>query len=159
MTEKRSSFFARRRDGLKALAQRAWAESPSPHRRAISVASGVLVSASPVPPVLGLRTFATIALATLLRGNRLLALVGAQLFIGPLWLFAVVAEVRLGAAILGRTAPAWSGDRTKDLQAAWDALSAWLCGAAVIAPGLALGAYLITRGVLAVRRSRASRDP
>jgi uncharacterized protein (DUF2062 family) len=147
----RSSFFARRRDALKALAQRAWAESPTPHRRALSVACGVLVSASPVPPVLGMRSLATVALATLLGGNRLLALVGAQLFFGPLWLFAVVAEVRLGASILGRAAPAWSGDRTKDLQAAWDALSSWLCGAAVVAPALALGAYLLTRGVLALR--------
>jgi uncharacterized protein (DUF2062 family) len=153
MTENRAgSFFARRREALKALARRAWAESPTPHRRAISVASGVLVSASPVPPVLGLRTFATIALATIFRGNRLLALVGAQLFVGPLWLFAVVAEVRLGAAILGRPSPTWSGDRSKDLQAAWEAFSSWMCGAAVIAPALAVGAYLVTRGVLALRR-------
>jgi|GEM_PF-2714908 len=136
------------------LIERALRESPSPHKRALSVASGVFVSAAPVPPVFGLRSLAVLILATLLRGNRLLALVGSQLFFGPLWLVAVTGEVWLGSLILGRAVPDWGHDAESRLAAAKSAVGAWMTGSAVTATTLALLTYGVVRLILRWRAQR-----
>jgi len=139
------------------LIERALRESPSPHQRALSLSVGVLVSAAPVPPVFGLRTLAVLVLATLVRGNRLLGLVGSQLFFGPLWLAAVTGEVWLGSYLLGRPVPDWGHDSESRLHAARTALGAWMTGSAITAFTLALLTYGVVRLVLRWRAQRLAR--
>ncbi len=138
------------------LVERALRESPSPHKRALSMSVGVFVSAAPVPPVFGMRTLAVLVLATLVRGNRLLALIGSQLFFGPLWLVAMTGEVWLGSSILGRPVPDWGHDSESRLRAAKSALGAWMTGSAITALTLALVTYGVVRLVLRWRAQRAA---
>lgn len=129
----------------------------SPHTVALGFACGVFVSFS---PFLGLHTVLALALAWLLRGNIVAALIGTAVGNPLTFPIIVTVSLQLGWAILG------PGDavvpETMTFGWVFDNLGAvfwpWLVGGVV--PGLvaaSLGYWLIARAVAAWRAARATR--
>lgn len=141
------SWLRRRIDRVRYLWRRALEENNDPHKFAFAVAIGTTVSASPVPPVLGMRSFSTIGLAWLTRSSKLAAFMASHSFIGPMWVVAAVIEVQIGSFILRRPPPTWGDTAAAKLDAARHALLAWWIGGVLFAPLCGFLAYLIARPI------------
>jgi uncharacterized protein (DUF2062 family) len=141
------SWLRRRVDHARYLWRRALEENDDPHKFAFAVAIGTAVSASPVPPVLGMRSFSAIGLAWLFKKSKLTSWLGSHSFIGPMWVFAAVVEVQLGCFVLRCAPPAWGVTATEKIDAAKSALLAWWVGGVLFAPLCGVGAYLIARPI------------
>lgn len=114
-------------------------ERASPRELALSLALGALIGTS---PLVGLHMVVAVPLATLLRLNRGLTIIGTNFTIGPLVGLVVAGEVLLGAKLLGRELPALSAANALDV--AKGALGAWWLGFAVVGPSVgALVALLV----------------
>ncbi len=151
------SWFRRRVDRIRYLWRRALEENDDPHSFAFAVAIGTTISASPVPPVLGMRSFSTIGLAWLFKKSKLAAWMASHSFIGPMWIFAAVVEVQIGSFLLRRPPPVWGATTPEKLDAAKHAVLAWWIGGVLFAPLCGLGAYLLARPIHArylVRREK-----
>lgn len=150
------SWLRRRVDKVRYLWRRALEENDDPHKFGFAVGIGAAVSASPIPPVLGMRSFSAIGLALLFKKSKLTAWMGSHSFIGPMWVFAAVVEVQIGSFLLRRPAPVWGANAAEKLEAARHALLAWWIGGLVFAPLCGLAAYAIARPIHArylVRRA------
>lgn len=139
------SWLGRRRDRLVALWRAALEENADPAKFALAVAVGVTVSASPVPPVLGLRSAAAVGGAWLTKTSKLTTWLSCHLFAGPLWIMAAVLEVRIGSFLLRRPPPVWGHSATERLDAARHALLAWWIGGVIFSPLCGLLAYFIAK--------------
>jgi len=139
------SWIRKRIDRLRYLWRMALEENNDPKKFAFAVAVGVTVSASPVPPVLGLRSGASIAGAWVTKCNKLTAWLSCHVFAGPLWVIAAMFEVRLGSFLLRRPQPIWGHTAAERLDAARHALLAWWIGGAILSPLCGLLAYWIAR--------------
>lgn len=138
---------------LAKVVRAALAERSTPGRVALAIALGVVLGLS---PLLGLQTLLAIALASALRLNRVLTVLGTNVTFGPLLPVAVGGEIALGARILGRPLPDLSRDHV--LASARDAGLAWWLGFVVLGVPLALAfggaAFLYAKRVT----SRAASD-
>ncbi|MBK7398727.1 MAG: DUF2062 domain-containing protein [Myxococcales bacterium] len=105
------NWAQRRVQRIRYLFKMALAEDTTPHEFALAVALGAFVSASPVPPVLGLRSFTTLGLAWAARLSKLVAFLASHLVIIPLWGLLVFWEIRIGCRILSRPMPPWARPR------------------------------------------------
>jgi uncharacterized protein (DUF2062 family) len=141
-------WLVRWRERTVELWRRALHENASPARFASAFAIGAFVSASPLPPVLFLRTGASIGLAWALRVNRLTAFLGSHTCFGPLWFVAIGVEVRVGCALLGRplpVLPTLDGELVASAATLGrQALGPCLVGGAIVAPlaGATMGALV-----------------
>ena len=115
------------------LLKRALEERASPREFAFSVALGALIGTS---PLVGLHLLVAAALATALRLNRALAVLGTNVTFGPLLPLAVWGEVTLGARILGIDLPPITSETA--VTVAKGALGAWWVGFVAVGPGTAL---------------------
>jgi uncharacterized protein (DUF2062 family) len=141
------SWFRKRIDRVRYLWRMALEENNDPKKFAFAVAVGVMVSASPVPPILGLRSGASIGGAWITKCNKLTAWLSSHVFAGPLWVLAAMLEVRLGSFILQRPQPLWGHTAGERLAAARGALLAWWIGGIILSPMFAFVAYCITRPI------------
>ncbi len=139
------SWIRRRIDRVRYLWRMALEENNDPKKFAFAVAVGITVSASPVPPVLGLRSASAVGGAWITKCNKLTAWLSCHLFAGPLWVLAAMLEVRVGAFLLQRPQPVWGSTAAERLDAARHALFAWWVGGVLVSPLFGLLAYLITR--------------
>lgn len=137
------SWLRNRIDRLRALWRSALEENEDPRKFAFSVAVGVTVSASPVPPVLGLRSFAALGSAWLSRCSKLTAFLACHVCVGPIWIALAILEVRLGSFILQRPSPTWGSSAAERIDAARHALAAWWIGGVIVSPIVGVVAYLI----------------
>ena len=110
----------------------ALAERSTPGRVACAIGLGVFLGLS---PLLGLQTILGLALASALRLNRVLTVLGTNVTFGPLLPAAVAGEIALGARLLGRPLPDLSREHV--LASARDAGLAWWLGFVVIGAPLA----------------------
>jgi uncharacterized protein (DUF2062 family) len=136
-------------------------ENNDPKKFAFAVAVGVTVSASPVPPILGLRSASAIGGAWITKSNRLTAWLSSHVFAGPLWVLAAMLQVRVGSFLLRRPQPIWGHTTTERLEAARHALLAWWVGGILISPLFGLLAYAIARPLAAkyfARRARRQKE-
>ena len=141
------SWLRNRLDRLRYLWRSALEENADPAKFAFAVAIGVTVSASPVPPVLGLRSAAAVGGAWLGRTSKLTTWLSCHIFAGPLWIMAAVLEVRIGSFILRRPPPNWGHTATAKLDAARHALLAWWIGGVLVSPICGLLAYFIAKPI------------
>jgi uncharacterized protein (DUF2062 family) len=133
----------KRIDRIRALWRSALEENEDPRKFAFSVAVGVTVSASPVVPVLGLRSFAALGAAWLTRCSKLTAFLACHVCVGPIWIACAVAQVRLGNFILQRPSPTWGSTAAERIDTARHALAAWWIGGVILSPLIGLVAYVI----------------
>lgn len=152
------SWLRHRIDRVRYLWRRALEENDDPHNFAFAVAIGTTISASPVPPVLGMRSFSTIGLAWLFKKSKLTAWLSSHSFVGPMWIFAAVVEVQLGSFLLRRPAPVWGATTNEKLEAARHAVLAWWIGGVLFAPFCGLCAYLIARPIHARYLARRAKQ-
>lgn len=152
------SWLRHKIDRVRYLWRRALEENADPHSFAFAVAIGTTISASPVPPVLGMRSFSTIGLAWVFRKSKLAAWMASHSFIGPMWVFAAVVEVRVGSFLLGRPPPTWGANANEKIEAARHAVLAWWLGGFVFAPLCGLCAYLIARPIHARYLARRAKQ-
>jgi uncharacterized protein (DUF2062 family) len=131
------------------LLRRALEEQASPRELGLAVGLGVLVGLS---PLLGLHLVVAAGLATVLRLNRALVALGTNISFGPVLPLVVVAEVKLGAWVLGRALPPVSAENA--LEVAKGAAGAWAVGFAAVGPA---GAALVGLGVYGAARWRERR--
>lgn len=148
------NWFRRRVQRVRYLVKMALAEDLTPHRFALAVALGAFVSASPVPPVLGLRSFTTLGLAWAARLSKLVAFLASHVVVIPLWGLLVFYEVRIGCRILGRPAPAWGPTLNERVAVVRDALLACTLGGVLIAGAVAATAYAVARPLVATYQAR-----
>jgi uncharacterized protein (DUF2062 family) len=141
------SWVRNRIDKIRYLWRMALEENADPHKFAVAVAVGVVVSASPVPPVLGLRSAAALGGAGITKCSKLTAWLASHVFVGPLWVLAVMIEVRLGSFILQRPPPVWGHSAAERLEAARHALAAWWIGGIPFSLLSGVLAYYITRPI------------
>ncbi|MBI2389802.1 MAG: DUF2062 domain-containing protein [Deltaproteobacteria bacterium] len=151
------SWIRRRIDRLRYLWRMALEEATDPAKFALAVAVGTAVSASPVPPVLGLRSFSALGGAWLVRCSKLTAWLSCHLFVGPLWVAAAVIEVRIGSFILRRPSPVWGVTAGDKIDAARHALLAWWVGGLLFAPLCGVVAYWIAKPIHARYLARRAR--
>ncbi len=153
------SWFRRRADRVRYLFRTALAEDVTPHGFAMAVALGAFISSSPVPPVLGIRSFTTLGLAWVLRLSKLIAFLGSHLVVIPLWGFLVYSEMKLGCRLLARPVPPWGATVSEKIAVIRGALLACTLGAVVIAGSIAVVTYFVTRPIVsAYQRRRAARQ-
>lgn len=141
---------------LRELAGRLWREHASPPRLAAAVAVGVIVGCS---PFFGLHLWIGLALAVLLRLNKVAVFVGSQISIPPLAPLLGFASVQVGSLILeGRLARLTLEDfqlaRLFGLVRGF--LLDWVVGGLVVGVALAIPALAVTWTV-ARRRARRAR--
>ncbi len=130
---------------LRELFERAKNERSSPHLVGCSVAVGVF---SGFTPFLGFHMWIALGAATVLRLNRLWALLGSHLSILPLYMWVSFCEIQVGHRL---RAGAWVELAPQEALAHGSQLfTDWLLGTGVVAGGLAgvLGvvAYFAARG-------------
>lgn len=152
------SWIRRRIDRLRYLWRMALEENTDPSKFALAVAVGTVVSAAPIPPVLGLRSFSALGGAWLVRCSKLTAWLACHLFVGPLWVAAAVLEVQIGSFLLGRPSPLWGQTAAEKLEAARHALLAWWVGGLLFAPLCGVAAYWIARPIHARYLARRARQ-
>ncbi len=150
------SFFRKRIDKLRYLWRMALEENADPKKFAFAFAVGTVVSASPVPPVLGLRSGAALGSAWLTRCSKITAFLSCHVMAGPLWVLCAMVEVRIGSFLLRRAPPVWGTTAHERLEAARHALLAWWIGGVVFAPFCGVVAYFLA--LVIARRYRARRD-
>lgn len=131
------------------LMRRAWQEQAAPHQIGLAIGLGVLLGTS---PLLGLHALIAVPLASLLRLNRLLAVIGTNISIGPLMGVFVTSELVIGSRLLGRPLPALSSEHIVDT--ATGALGAWWVGYGLVGP---LTALLVGSLAFAAARRRDAR--
>jgi uncharacterized protein (DUF2062 family) len=137
------------------LLKRALQEHASPRQMALAVALGALVGTS---PLLGLHLVVGAALATALRLNRALAVLGTNVSFGPILPLMVIGEVRLGSWLLGKTLPPMTAENSVEI--ARGALGAWLVGFAAVGPAVASLVGLVVYALASWRdRKRAATTP
>ncbi len=141
------SWIRRRIDKIRYLWRAALEENADPRKFAFAVAVGTVVSASPVPPVLGLRSASAVGGAWLTRCSKLTTWLASHTFVGPLWVFAAMVEVRIGSFVLQRPPPTWGHTAAERLDAARHALLAWWIGGVFFSPLCGLIAYWIARPI------------
>jgi uncharacterized protein (DUF2062 family) len=141
------TWVRRRLDRLRYLWRAALEENADPHKFAFAVAVGTVVSASPVPPVLGLRSAAAVGGAWITRCSKLTTWLSCHIFAGPLWVFAAMIEVRVGSFLLRRSPPTWGHSASERLDTARHALLAWWIGGVLFAPVCGFIAYWIARPI------------
>jgi uncharacterized protein (DUF2062 family) len=126
------SWLSRMARRAGALWQRALSERSSPGEIGWSIGIGVLAGCT---PLIGLHMWIALALATLLRKNRLWAFVGSRVSSNVLLVFIVFAEIELAHRVrVGAWAPLAPHDalaRSKEL------LLDWFLGSALVGPALA----------------------
>jgi uncharacterized protein (DUF2062 family) len=125
---------------LRDLWRRALEENSTPGKFALAVALGMVISAG---PFWGMRAPLAIASAWATRLNRLTTVLASHVLFVPIVIPIWAGEVRLGAALLGRTPPSWQGDATQRIEQLKSAIGTWCLGAAIIAPALAIAAGLV----------------
>ena len=111
----------------------ALAERSTPGRVASAIGLGVALGLAPLP---GFQMVIAVALASVLKLNRILTLLGTNITFGPLLPAAFAAEIALGTKLLGRPLPDLSREHV--LASARDAGIAWWLGFVVIGTPLAL---------------------
>lgn len=152
------SWLRRRIDRARYLWRVALEENATPTKFAWAVAVGVLIGASPVPPVFGARTVTAGFLAWIGRLNKLTACISVHL-LAPITWAVILFEITLGCRILGRPTPRWSGDWMSNVRQAMNAMLGWSIGSIFVAPVLAtaagLIAYPISKRYLERRAARA----
>lgn len=141
------SWIRNRIDKIRYLWRAALEENADPKKFAFAVAVGVVVSASPVPPVLGLRSASAIFAAWITRTSKLTTWLACHVFAGPLWIAAAVLEVRVGSFLLRRPPPIWGHTAAEKLNAARHALLAWWIGGVLVSPLFGVLAYFIARPI------------
>lgn len=151
------SWIRGRIDRLRYLWRAALEENSDPRKFAFAVAVGTIVSASPVPPVLGLRSAAAVGGAWLSRCSKLTTWLSCHIFAGPLWVFAAMVEVRIGSFMLRRPPPQWGHTAAERLETARHALLAWWIGGLIFAPLCGVVAYFIARPIAARYQERRAR--
>jgi len=130
-----------------------------PSRFAYAFACGIFIATGPVPPVLFMRSGAVIAFAWIARANRLVAFLTSHVILLPIWVALIIYEVRLGARILGKTAPPWRRDLPllgNVREIAKHALPSALLGGVLVALAISAVAYAICF-VLVARLQRRRR--
>ena len=100
-TEPSRPLWARLRAEVRRRFEQLKNEQATPERLGVAVAVGVFCGLS---PLIGLQTVLALALAFLLRLNKLAVLIGLQISFPPLMPFLVLGEIELGELIL-RGAP------------------------------------------------------
>ncbi|MGZ3421891.1 MAG: DUF2062 domain-containing protein [Polyangiales bacterium] len=148
------SWLRNRIDRIRSLWRAALEENEDPRKFAFSVAVGVTVSASPVPPVLGLRSFAAVGSAWLTRCSKLTSFLACHVCVGPIWIALAILQVRVGSFILQRPSPSWGTTAAERIDAARHALAAWWIGGVLVSPLVGLVAYLIALPIAKRYRAR-----
>lgn len=151
------SWIRARIDRLRYLWRSALEENADPRRFAFSVAVGLTVSASPVPPVLGFRSMSALFAAWLTRCSKLTAFLACHLCAGPLWVLAAILEVRVGSFLLQRPPPVWGSTAAERLAAARHALAAWWVGGVLVSPLIGAIAYAIALPIAKKYQERKAR--
>jgi uncharacterized protein (DUF2062 family) len=141
------SWIRKRIDKIRYLWRAAIEENADPKKFSFAVAVGVVVSAAPVPPVLGLRSASAVAAAWLTKCSKLTTWLACHVFVGPLWVGAAVIEVRIGSFVLRRPPPHWGTTATEKLDAARHALLAWWIGGVPFSLLCGVLAYFITKPI------------
>lgn len=153
------NWAQRRVQRIRYLFKMALAEDTTPHEFALAVALGAFVSASPVPPVLGLRSFTTLGLAWAARLSKLVAFLASHLVVIPLWGLLVFWEIRIGCRILSRPMPPWGPTLDERVSVVRNALLACVLGGVLVAGVVAFAACLVVRPLVAAyQRRRALRS-
>ena len=142
-------WLARRARQFGTRVRAALAERSTPGRVAAAIALGVLLGMS---PLLGLQTVLGVVLASALKLNRVLTVLGTNVTFGPLLPAVVAGEIALGAKLLGRPLPDLSREHV--LASARDATLSWWLGFGVLAPPLAALLAIAAWGY--ARRQRAA---
>jgi uncharacterized protein (DUF2062 family) len=151
------SFVRRHIERVRYLWGVALAENSDPRKFAWSVAVGTVVSALPVPPALGLRSFAAVGAAWVARCSKLTAWLACHVFVLPIWIPLSMWEVRIGSALLGRPPPEWGATATERLHAAQQALLAWWIGGVLVAPVCGVLAFFIAWPIARKYQARRAR--
>jgi uncharacterized protein (DUF2062 family) len=148
------SWVRKRIDRIRALWRSALEENEDPRKFALSVAVGVTVSASPVVPVLGLRSFAALGAAWVTRCSKLTAFLACHVCVGPIWIALAILEVRVGSFLLRRPSPTCGATAAERIDAARHALAAWWIGGVIVSPLIGLVAYAIALPIAKRYRAR-----
>ncbi len=141
------TWIRARIDRVRYLWHVALEENADPHRFARAVTVGTVVSALPVPPAFGMRSFTALGGAWLTRCSKLTAWLASHVVVLPVWVPLAIWQVRIGSAILGREPPAWGATAAENLAAARNALLAWWIGGVLMAPIFGVVSYAIALAV------------
>lgn len=114
---------------VRGLLRQALQEHASPKQIALAVALGAFIGTS---PLLGFHLVVGAALATALRLNRALTMLGTNISFGPILPFVVIGEVQLGSKLLGKVLPPMTLENAVEI--AKNAISSWILGFLVIGP-------------------------
>lgn len=151
------TWIRRRIDRVRYLWRVALEENADPHKFARAVTVGTVVSALPVPPAFGLRSFAALGGAWLTRCSKLTAWLASHVVVLPVWVPLAIWQVRIGSAVLGRAPPAWGKTASENLEVARHALLAWWIGGVLVAPFFGVLAYGIAFSIARRYQERKAR--
>ena len=152
--EKPKGYLRRQYERLKKAWLRALEENADPYRFAWAVALGAFITAG---PFYGIRLPSAIGVAWVARLNRLTAALSSHLLPAPLCFPLFYYEIKLGAAILGRSVPPWPARSSEVVAAMRDALLSWAVGGLLVAPFAAALAFFLAYPSAVRYRARKAR--